>query len=821
MDIQGYILETWKLCMSDDKPVLAVFDKDGLYYPILSKAEEAGIFVVDTTKNLLSARLNASSIWYKKLAENRSARMIIYRQSSLPASDREWREREPYAGFMQSAAIFPFGPNHEYRNLCAQFMPTKKSELQKLFNAGTTSFDMINALLDGQSYPALKALTGGESVMEITQNMLAVEQCTDMNWLAEWRSFTAAQFPGSDANGSTLKEIQSKLWSFLLFSEFSLDLPGKMPSDLASVPHANEDLKTKIFNICDQIRANHNMRDAYVVAARRIAEQLHLADHFANAKHLGERVTFNFENKVEYTRFIEHIKNNELDEASTMLAKNIKDVWCQEDEQVNAFWKLATHVLELCKCIHNGGVNPDGSLKELIDWYAESGSKADHAFRKFHSEKQNSDTPMEDELAILLNQRYREFTERVVKVYQSKANEIKSLTSIANEVCPQEVYPALQNNKRVAVVFMDAFRYEMGVAFTQSMQRTYADRITCSPHISIFPPVTRFGMANHLDHITLQVIDGKLEPTINGIKVITVSDRLEYLRQRTGVEVQDMGFDDCKASLVSPNTRLLVIRSTTIDSVGENNGLSALTAMDSKVKRLVRVVKECRDADFDQIFIVADHGFMLQPKFLNGDLIDKPVGSDICLTETRCIVGSLNETPDTLSFTPDELGIDANFMKIAFAKNFTLFKRGEVYFHEGLSLQENIVPIIAIKLKEEKQRQSFGVKMEYKKGTTNTVRTYVPVIDFNIHFSEFFADDVNFRLTVTDSNNHIIGEPAVSSFYDDLTEIVTVPNGTTQFRQKIVINDDYEGSDIVITALDVETNATLCILPLKFESITW
>ena len=31
MDIQGYILETWKLCMSDDKPVLAVFDKDGLY----------------------------------------------------------------------------------------------------------------------------------------------------------------------------------------------------------------------------------------------------------------------------------------------------------------------------------------------------------------------------------------------------------------------------------------------------------------------------------------------------------------------------------------------------------------------------------------------------------------------------------------------------------------------------------------------------------------------------------------------------------------------------------------------------------------------
>lgn len=817
MDIQGYILDHWIGKMSAEHPVLMVYDQKGIYYDLLPMLAEKGVKVIDTTKAHLHARLSAQRYWTKELSLGKDARMVIYRKCPMPNNYRQWVE-EPYAAFMKGGCIFPQGSQDRYENICRSFLPAKQKELNQLFEIGFPSFNLVNSLLDGAAYPELEQLTGGKSVAEISIGLLSLYSSTDMKWQKEWKFFSENQFPGLDTSGCTLQEIQSKLWSYLLFSEFVFDLPEALPENLKSVSVAPTEMKEKVYLICDQLRNRIDLREKYVKAANKITEQLGLADSFAKAKHLGERVTFNFENTVEYERFIRCLKDGKAEEARTMLDKNKKDVWFQEDAEVACFWQLAEQVVRLVDCI-NKGIKVDGSLKELVDWYAGSGCEADGAFRKYHTERLGAmHLPRQEKvLTDYLNSLYRDFTERAVKIYQESICQLKDEAELRNQGCPELVYPALKEGKRVVLVTVDAFRYEMGKTFAQSIGRSFRDKVNMQPKISYLPSVTRFGMANHLGNIVVCQKDGKLEPLIGLDVISTPPDRINYLKKTTQQEVQDVRLEDFDSSAVKDTTRLLVVRSIGIDVAGENDKLNGLAAMEREMIRLAKILDDCRRLKFDLAVIVADHGFMLQPAFHAGDLIAKPAGSDIVLEESRVLAGSINESSDTLTFTPADLGANISVMKISYAKNFTVFSRGDVYYHEGLSLQENVVPMISVRLQEEKKQQTFAINLLYKDKAEGTVYSRRPIIDINTHFSDIFADDINIKIVITGENGNAIGKPE-GKFFNEVTELIDIPSGATKIRQPISIEDDYHGSSITITALHPQTNATLSVLKLNFEN---
>lgn len=577
-------------------------------------------------------------------------------------------------------------------------------------------------------------------------------------------------------------------------------------------------MKEKVYLICDQLRNRIDLRERYVKAANKVTEQLGLTDAFAKAKHLGMRVTFNFENSVEYDRFISCLKEGKQDEAHAMLDKNKKDVWYQENAEVAIFWNLAEQVIRLIDSV-NKGIKADGTLRELVEWYAASGCEADGAFRKYHTERLGamSMPRQEKQLTEYLNTQYRDFTERAVKIYQDSILQIKDEKELSNQGCLEIVYPALKEGKRVVLVTVDAFRYEMGKTFAVRIERSFRDRVSFVPKVSYLPSVTRFGMANHLGDIVLCVQDGKLEPMIEQDIVSTTTERINYLKKATQVEVQDIRLDEFDATAIEESTRLLVVRSLAIDSAGEKDKLNGLGTMEREMIRLAKMLDDCKRLKFDLAVLVADHGFMIQPAFRKGDLIGKPAGSDIVLTESRMLAGSINDSEYTLTFAPSELGANVNAMKLSYAKNFTIFTNGEVYFHEGLSLQENVVPMITVKLQEEKKQQTFHVELKYKGKIDGTVYSRRPMIDINTTFSDLFADDVNIKLVISGDNGVVIGKPE-GKFYNDVTELVDIPSGATAIRQPISIEDEYYGSSITITALHPETNATLSTLKLNFEN---
>lgn len=817
MDIQGYILDHWQSKMKPETPVLIVYDKDGVYYDLLPMAIEKGFKVIDTTKGVLHARLAALRFWCNELSIDNNAQMIIYRQRSMPSNSRNWVE-EPFACFMKSACIFPYGPQDSYENICKTFLPSKQQELDSLFANGSTSFNMINALLDGAAYPELEQLTRGKSIAEITVGLLSLDACANMSWQKEWKALADVQYPGLDSTGLSLKDVQNKLWAYLLFSEFVFDLPGALPENLKTVPMAPIEMQEKVYMICDKLRNQINLRETYVRVANKVSEQLNLSEAFIKAKHLGERVTFNFENVVEYNRFIDYIKAGDVQEATRLISKNESGVWCQEEQEVSNYWKLAQHIVDLIHCINNG-VKTEGTLPEVIEWYANGGCVADNAFRKFHTDKLGMlNLPKQvDELTAIINKLYCEFTERGVKVYQQFIINRKEYPTLSNQGYIQFVKPAIKSDKRVVFVMVDAFRYEMGKAFAKSIERNFIDRVDCMPRISYLPSITRFGMAHHFGDISAKNIQGRLQPFIGEQIVSTPEERIAWLKADTNIEVQDFRLEEFNSAKVNNTTRLLVVRSVSIDYAGENEKLNGLATMEREQIRLAKLLDDCKRLKFDEAVIVADHGFMIQPSFNVGNLINKPMGSDIAIDESRVIAGNLNDSSDTLSLMPAQLGHDIEVMKLSYAKDFTVFTRGEIYYHEGLSLQENVVPIIKVKLQEERTRQSFQVTLSYKGKNSGIIFSRRPLIDINTAFENLFADDVIIKLKITGDNDSVIGEPE-DRFYDNVTGLIRIPSGATTIRQLINIQDEYHGNTITITALDAETNATLSTLRLNFEN---
>lgn len=822
MDIQGHIIDKWLGTMNATHPILTVYDADGKYYPLLPLVAERGVKVIDTTKNLLASREEACDYWINTLPNNPDARMLIYRKNQFPKNKLI---NDPYIAFTQVGYYFPFGPNDNYVNLCKSFLPGKEAAIDELHKNGTDSFANINALQEGVSYPELENLTKGKSFVEITLGLLSLNETVNTAWMSEWKSFGERYLPGLDCNGITLRDIKQKLWQYLLFSEFVLDLPGELPVELKTVPCCPKELYENIIVLCKSLRNQYDLRDDYVEQAQSITAKLHLDTLFSTAKNLGKIVTFAFENRVEYNIYLDHLHNGEYEKASLLLNKNKQSVWYQADAEVSLFWDLAGQCERMLNCIRKSNVESD-NLKELTAWYAEQGYQIDSAFRKYQHKLSTSDEDNTSiaELSKFVYSQYRSFTEQIQQKYQKAImKEGYPIPSIASNITfwQTHVEPLLNQRKRVVVMFADAFRYEMGKDLSVSLENSYP--VHCYPSTAYIPTVTRFGMAALLpkanDRLELKAEDGKLMPCMDGKKIELPVDRISYIKENVPahVTVEDIMSDKFLAANIDSSVNLMIIRSTKIDSAGENITNIGLSEMDSELKNFSKCIRKCKTLGFDTLFIVADHGFMIQPSYQAGDNMSVPVGTTI-LKERRCLAGDLNSNETSWMCEPSKLGIKTDVFRFAFAKQYGVYEKNIIYFHEGLSLQENIVPIVQVTLNEEKQQDSFALDLTYKGKKEGVVRIKRPLIEICLRGTDslFIPEKCIIRMTIRNEHNKEAGQVVGSGLYDETTDLITIPGGCEKVKQAIELEEGVEG-EILINALDPDTNATMATLRLQTE----
>jgi hypothetical protein len=577
MDIQGYIIDQWLGKMDSEHQVLTVYDSDKLYYSLLPMAQERNIKVIDTTTNKLPNREEATKYWTDTLPNDKEARMLIYRQCEMPKTNDQ-KILDPYIGLTQTGIVFPIGPKDQYENMCKSFLPGKEEAIDKLIGNGNASFNNINALQEGVTYPELENLTKGKSLNEIVVNLLALEQTPNSKWMSEWRSFGETYLPGLQCDGNSLSTIKQKLWQYLLFSEFVHDLPVALPDSLKSVAICPKEQTVNINNICSSIRNRNDLREDYVEQSQSIVNRFHLDKLFAKAENLGKIVTFAFENIVEYEIYLDYLSKGDYQNASLTLRKNQDNVWYQADSSVALFWNLVRQCEIMMKVIRDSST-PIDDLNSLAEWYAKIGYKIDMAFRKYQTILSQSadDNPQIAELSKLVYTNYRSFTEQVQQKYQQLVyKEGYPISSIDKniEVWEKYIAPLLEKKKKVAVMMADAFRFEMGQEITEIVTRN--NEVECKPSSAFAPTVTRFGMAALLpkakDKLRLVVENEKLMPAIDGKIIETPSDRVNYIKENipAHVHVMDITSDKLANAIVDDHVNLLIIRSTKIDTSGES-----------------------------------------------------------------------------------------------------------------------------------------------------------------------------------------------------------------------------------------------------------
>ena len=522
---------------------------------------------------------------------------------------------------------------------------------------------------------------------------------------------------------------------------------------------------------------------------------------------------------------MDYLHKGEYDEATLLIAKNKKSVWYQADAGVALFWNLTDQCERMMQSIRQ----PMGdlhNLNEIAQWYSEEGYKVDHVFRRFQTilSSSDEDTPQISELAQFVYRNYRSFTEQMQSRYQKQIEqEGYNISAISRNVQAwnKEVAPLLSARKRVAVIFADAFRYEMGKDLALSLENSYI--VNIKPSAAYVPTVTRFGMAALLPEaetkLELVVEEGKLRPYLEGKKVELPADRISYIESKVPahVKLMDVKSEDFLSANVPSDVNLLIIRSQSIDAAGENINSVGYAEMESEMRLFTKCIRACKKSGFDMVLMMADHGYMIQPKYQAGDNMSKPVGTSV-MNERRSQAGDLNGNETSWLYTPEHVGVRSQVYRFAFAKQYGVYEKNTIYFHEGLSLQEDIVPIVTVQLKEERVKESFRLELTYKGKNGGVVRVNRPLIELNFSSVDtlFRPEHCIVKLMVTNVSGNEVGHVVDSSFYNETTGLISIPSECDKCKQPIEINEGVEG-DIIVMALDPDTNATLASIQLQTE----
>jgi hypothetical protein len=136
---------------------------------------------------------------------------------------------------------------------------------------------------------------------------------------------------------------------------------------------------------------------------------------------------------------------------------------------------------------------------------------------------------------------------------------------------------------------------------------------------------------------------------------------------------------------------VLVVHGAEFDKAGHEGEL-ALTGCDECLDRYVRGIRRLREAGFNRIVVVTDHGFFhWQPE---ADEVDAtPVSGEVLWSSRRAVVGRGLSHPQAI-----RLPVAGSDLEVAVPRSVGAFKTyGKLgYFHGGASLQEIVVPVVVV-----------------------------------------------------------------------------------------------------------------------------
>lgn len=715
----------------DSHRVVFWHDLNGHYADDLDALDLPGIHTIRVTNDEFGIK-------NRLLHEAPEGRFLVYRSGQVPAGIANWLlDLELAYGVFTADRTALVAQD---LGLSASGVDEVVKAHEKFFNA-SKRVESVKALLNPDDDPTqlrakmtavLLGLKHSHSLLEITRALLvenARGQRAKYDALVDhgldvfyWRG--VARIYGYEAESPTIEDLV--LWVFRkAIDGFTSDRPGGLQNiqlDFAS------------------LRNDRRSEDAMATLAKRAARDLDYKARIENASFRDLVAVDLFEETdqkiiVDLARAVAE-QTVTPREVADVVRQRQSSVWIEDYRQLYTAIGSAAELLGELAPLDLGMQSFDDGLERYRrEWF-----RIDQLYRQFVFAARTAEYPKPLEgLCEQVEKRYtNKFVYGLGNAWQQQVDQVEEWRS--NVLGSQTAFytryigPLVRDgDKKAVVIVSDAMRYEVADELGSHIRQE--DRFDATLHavLGVLPSYTQLGMAALLPHSTLKhSTDAKTvladdQPT-NG-----TAFRGKILEAVGGTAIQAEDFKalsaDERRELYKAN-RVLYVYHNRIDATGDKPGTErqVFEAVEDTLRDVVDLVKKLASANATNIFITADHGFLFQDEALADQffLSTKPQGDDIKVTNRRFVLGNgLKRDSGFVTFEAGQLGL-AGDLEVQIPKSIHRLKvagGGTRFVHGGATLQEIVVPVLAVNKKRKSDVRPVNVEVwpESDKITTGQV----------------------------------------------------------------------------------------------------
>ena len=353
----------------------------------------------------------------------------------------------------------------------------------------------------------------------------------------------------------------------------------------------------------------------------------------------------------------------------------------------------------------------DGLKRYVGSWY-----KLDQLYRKFIFHMQSSGQ------ASLLSSLYDSVENRYSNSFVLKVNDLwqDQIAGLTEWKFPgyerqQDFYlnqaaEYRRRDQKVVVIISDALRYEVAEECLREIRKLNRFDADLKPMISALPSYTQLGMASLLPNKSLEILETGSEVSSFGQSTAGTANRAKILAKgRDGDRTKVMKTEEFMNLRTTEGKDLfrdhdvVYIYHDRIDAIGDKLQTEDRLpeAAEDTITDLTKMVQKLTSANFSNIIITADHGFLYQHRPLDESSfsVAEPVGEEVLVKNRRFVVGrSLKEAAGLKLWKADQLGLRGD-LNVAIPNSINRLRikgSGSRFVHGGASLQEIVVPVLRV-----------------------------------------------------------------------------------------------------------------------------
>lgn len=375
------------------------------------------------------------------------------------------------------------------------------------------------------------------------------------------------------------------------------------------------------------------------------------------------------------------------------------------------WWDVLAHAAALLTAIHTlaAALDDIATPGAALHSYAADGWRVDHDYRWL---REQWDTQAAD--YGVLRQHCDRAYHAILRAMNARFSDLlaESAWPPADALPPQDGFWAAveagRQGRRVAVLFIDALRYELGQELLAALEQENAgQRRTLTPRLAAIPTITPIGMTAVLPQGDQRRIRYDTDWRITIGDSDNLKDKAARRRwlERRLPDVRCYNLGDLLQGRADdlPPAAVTVVFDTTLDSVGGSAQRLGWSVFSGLLQTVKKAIHKLLGTGIAQIHVIADHGFLLLDELGEHE---RASARDAAVQAhgDRYALSAYAGGPDQLTFAvPGGGGLRAWF-----PRGVGCFRTPGPYnfVHGGAALQEVIVPHLLI------EQQALGRPVE-------------------------------------------------------------------------------------------------------------